>query len=299
MIPAGDAETSFKITVKADEDARIARVFHDGEWPGDPAEAGALLDAVCRRWPKDVKADVLVLCGGFLRFRWPDRLKRWDIGDNLNPSKATLDMLYQEAEKCFRQVFDGRIRAKLRRQAGVVTFGADSHYLVDDWYFPHAELVFAMDPDTGEAWPTGKSYPNPRQQQGLVRIADLESHFVRAAGKDLMLLSCHDLSLFSPRSYHNARGWRRETIERFRQMARERKPELIVWHPHKSDTPRTWIPGLGGLRKELPGVSYISAGMYHNDGASPRASMDSVLKHTKNVPAVDLIVRRKKRDPDD
>jgi hypothetical protein len=109
-----------------------------------------------------------------------------------------------------------------------------------------------------------------------------------------MLLSCHDLNFFSPRSYHNARGWRRASIERFRQMARERKPELLLWHPHKSDTPRTWIPGLGGLRKERPGIGYAGAGIYYNDGLPPRASLDSVRKHTKNVPVIDLIVERKR-----
>ena len=79
-------------------------------------------------------------------------------------------------------------------------------------------------------------------------------------------------------------------------MAQERRPELLIWHPHKSDTPRTWIPGLGGLRKELPGIRYASAGMYYNNGASPRASLDSVLKHTKNVPTLDLIVKIKNKD---
>ena len=296
MIPSGDAPLSFNIKAITDDDACIARVFIAGEWQGDPGEAGVLLETVCRRWPKDTEADFLVLCGGFLQFRWPDRLRRWDIGDNLNPSKETVDLLYKEAEKCFRPVFDGRIRAKLRRFARCVTFGIDSHFFRDSWWDPHVELVFALDLHTGEAWPTGKSYPNPGQQQGLVRIADLESHFIRACGRDVALLSCHDLSLFSPRSYHNARGWRRETIERFRQMAHERKPELLIWHPHRSDTPRTWIPGLGGMRKELPGISYISAGMYHNDGAIPRASLESVLKHTKNVPALDLIAKIKNKE---
>ncbi|MGA9141674.1 MAG: hypothetical protein WBZ29_15725 [Methanocella sp.] len=293
MMPAGDVPLTFDVKARIEDDASIARVFIAGEWQGDPEEAGALLETICRRWPKQEKVDFLVLCGGFLQFRWPDRLKRWDIGDNLYPSKDTVNLLYKEAEKCFRPVFDGRMRAKLRRFAGCVTFGIDSHYFRDSWWDPHVELVFALDLHSGEAWPTGKSYPNPRQQQGLVRIADLESHFIRAGGRDVVLLSCHDLSLFSPRSYHNARGWRRETIERFRQMARERRPELLIWHPHKSDTPRTWIPGLGGLRKELPGINYAGAGMYYNDGASPRASLDSVLKHTKNVPALDLIVKIK------
>ena len=188
MTSAGDIPVSFKVTVKTDDNATIARVFIAGEWQGDPEEAGVLLETVCRRWPKNTKVDFLVLCGGFLQFRWPDRLKRWDIGDNLNPSRDTLNLLYKEAEKCFRPVFDGRIRAKLRRLARVVTFGVDSHFFRDSWWDPHVELVFALDLQTGEAWPTGKSYPNPRQQQGLVRVADLDSHFIQAGGREIALL---------------------------------------------------------------------------------------------------------------
>jgi hypothetical protein len=111
-----------------------------------------------------------------------------------------------------------------------------------------------------------------------------------------MLLSCHDLNFFSPRSFHNARGWRRESIGGFRQMAEEHGPELLIWHPHKSDTPRTWIPGLGGLRNALPGIGYAGAGIYYNDGQPPLASLDSVRKHTKNVPVRDLIVERKEKE---
>jgi hypothetical protein len=174
--------------------------------------------------------------------------------------------------------------------------GASSYYFRDSYFDPHVELVFALDLENGRLWQTGKSYPNPRQVQGLVRVADLESHFAEIGNEEIMLLSCHDLNFFSPRSYHNARGWRRESIERFRQMARERRPELLIWHPHKSDTPRTWIPGLGGLRKELTGIGYAGAGIYYNDGMQPRASLDSVRKHTKNVPTVDLIVERKEKE---
>jgi hypothetical protein len=182
---------------------------------------------------------------------------------------------------------------RLRRLSRYATLGASSYYFRDSYFDPHVELVFALDTENGRLWKTGKSYPNPRQVHGLVRVADLESHFAEIGRKEIMLLSCHDLNFFSPRSYHNARGWRRESIERFRQMARERRPELLIWHPHKSDTPRTWIPGLGGLRKEMAGIGYAGAGIYYNDGMPPRAGLESVLKHTKNVPAVDLIVEKR------
>jgi hypothetical protein len=295
MKPADNDAISFNVTTSADSDARLARVFVAGEWPGDAEEAGALLDAVCEQWPDSPRVDFLILFSKFLQFRWPDRLRRWDIGDNLNPSEKVIDGLFKEGEKRIRSVFTPGMCKKLRRYARSLTVGASSYYFRDSYFDPHVELVFAIDLESGRLWQTGKSYPNPRQVQGLVRVADLESHFAEIGGKEIMLLSCHDLNFFSPRSYHNARGWRRESIERFRQMARERRPELLIWHPHKSDTPRTWIPGLGGLRKALPGIGYAGAGIYYNDGQPPRASLDSVRKHTKNVPVRDLIVERKEK----
>lgn len=295
MAPAADDRVSFHITAEGDENARIARAFATDEWQGDAGEAGALLEALVRRWPEGREVDFLALWGGFLRFRWPDRLGRRAIGDNLNPSRDTVNRLYKEAENCFRPVFDGRMRALLRRHARCVTFGVDSHFFASSWQDPHAELVFALDLETGEAWATGKSYPNPRQQYGLVRVPDLESHFIRACGREVMLLSCHDLNLFSPRSLHNARGWRRDSILRFRELTAERAPELLIWHPHKSDTPRTWIPGLGGLRKERPGIAYAGAGVYYNGAAPPRSSLDSVRRHTAAAPMLDFVAERKQK----
>lgn len=272
----------------------MARAIIAGEWHGAVDEAKMLLESISDQWPARSRVEYLALCGGFLRFRWPDSLKRWDIGDNLNPPCRTIDLLYTEGDKCIRSVIDDRMRRLLRSTARFVTIGVDSSYFVDSTFDPHVELVFLMDLESGSLHATGKSYPNPRQQHGLMRITDLESHFFGDSNQ-LMLLSCHDLSLFSPRSYHNARGWRRETIERFRDLTGEKKPVLLLWHPHKSDTPRTWIPGLSGLKKELPGIGYAGAGIYYNEGLPPRASMDSVLKHTKNIPTIDFIVGRKEK----
>jgi hypothetical protein len=216
MKKADEDFPAYDVQVRAEKDARVARVFVSGEWQGDPEEAGALLAAVCDHWPGGRRVDFLVLFSEFLRFRRPDRIGRWDIGDNLNPSSNLTDRLFDEGEQCIRSVFTPVMCSRLRRFTRYVTVGASSYYFRDSYYDPHAELVFALDLESGRLWRTGKSYPNPRQEHGLIRVADLESHFVELNGKQIILLSCHDLNLFSPRSYHNARGWRRESIERFR-----------------------------------------------------------------------------------
>jgi hypothetical protein len=109
MKPADDDAISFNVTSIADSDARIARVFVTGEWQGDTEEAGALLDAVCEQWPDSRRVDFLILFSKFLQFRWPDRIRRWDIGDNLNPSREMTDGLFKEGEKCIRSVFPPKV----------------------------------------------------------------------------------------------------------------------------------------------------------------------------------------------
>ena len=117
------------------------------------------------------RVDFLVLFSKFLQFRWPDRLRRWDIGDNLNPSKDVMDGLFKEGEKCVRSVFTPEMCDRLRHFSRYVTLGASSYYFRDSYFDPHVELVFALDLENGRMWQTGKSYPNPRQVHGLVRVA--------------------------------------------------------------------------------------------------------------------------------
>ena len=68
---------------------------------------------------------------------------------------------------------------------------------------------------------TGKSYPIPNQEKELVRIVNLKSHFLilEDIGK-VMILGCHDLNIFNPRSDKNAEGWRKKVKEDFKELAK-------------------------------------------------------------------------------
>lgn len=72
---------------------------------------------------------------------------------------------------------------------------------------PHAEMVFIADLRTGNLQFTGKSYPTPNQEKGLLRIQDLGTHFVKIAGTEAMILGCHDLTMYNPRSDATVVGW--------------------------------------------------------------------------------------------
>jgi len=291
---SGDrGESPFTIGVQTDGDADIARVFVEGEWQGDPEEARELLEAICVAMEGHPSLEYIVLSGGFLCLPWPESIKRWSIGDLVQPPEQIVDQLMEYGAKKVKELFMGTTGRRLRQVTRRLTLGVDAYYFMGSVWDPHAELIFAADLATGNLWRTGKSYPNPKQQRGLVRVTDLQSHFIETGDKKVMLLGCHDLNMFSQRSAHNARGWRAETILEFRRRALNEKPDLLIWHPHKSDTPRTWLAGLCGLKKLLPGIQYASAGIYHNDGNAPRAILSQVLKGTKNTGTIDLIVKRK------
>ena len=285
---------SFEIDVRADDGTSIARVFFEGEWQGDPDEARALLNAVCKAQANRNRLDFLVMSGGFLCLPWPDSVKRWSVEDPVSPPAKIVDQLLAYGEANFKSLLKGAVGRRLRQVTRYITLGVDMYFFMDSVWDPHAELTFAADLDTGKIWRTGKSYPNPRQQHGLVRVADLRSHFVDTEGHKIMLLGCHDLNMFSPRSAHNARGWRAATIAEFKRLAVEEKPDLLIWHPHKSDTPRTWLAGLCGLKRMLPNISYAGSGIYYNGGLAPRASLSQVLRGTKNLATIDLVVKSKK-----
>ncbi|WP_048197973.1 hypothetical protein [Methanocella arvoryzae] len=294
MRDTGDASDNFEINLQSDADASIARVFFEGEWHGDLDEARDLLSSVSGALANRGRLDFLVLYGGFLVLPWPDTVKRWSVGDPVSPPSKIVDQLLDYGESNFRHLVGGAIGRRLGKVTRHITMGVDLYFFMGSVWDPHAELTFAADLDTGQVWRTGKSYPNPRQQHGLIRVADLQSHFIDAGKRKVMLLGCHDMNMFSPRSAHNARGWRSDTIREFKRLTAEKNPDLLIWHPHKSDTPRTWLAGLCGLKRGLPGISYAGAGIYYNDGMAPRASLSKVLQGTKNIATLDIVVKRKR-----
>ncbi len=69
------------------------------------------------------------------------------------------------------------------------------------------------------------------------------------------------------------------------------KPVLVIHHPHYTDSVRIWSTALGGLKKDLPGIKFVSAGRYFNQDGDQRSTIESVLDKTKNVGTIDFIFR--------
>ena len=202
----------------------------------------------------------------------------------------------EEAKKRAELLLTKDLRHKLREVADYITIGVDSfkgivsmtsNYISK----PHIELALLFDLKRDKWHWTGKSYPTSNQQRGLVRIADLRTHFLKLDIGTVMILGCHDLSVFNPRS-RSAKGWRKKANREFKKLARKERPICVLQHPHTAVKVRTWLNAWSNLRRTLPSVrSYASAGRYHEPNRDPSEYDDliHVLKSTKCGGAIDLI----------
>jgi hypothetical protein len=279
----------------------LARVMIDGTWQGNLGFARSLLTDVCRTWPPSLRVLCLATCGAFLRFPWPaDIAKQLD---NFNPSRDAMRTLESSGRiMCAALLSDG-LREKLSERADYLTVGIDSHKpLISTTHNKiteaHAELVFVVDLRSGDTHFTGKSYPTVGQEEGLLRVVDLESHFVRMNGQSTLVLGCHDLTVFNPRSDATVKQPRRMMVkEQLKELCHERKPTIVLHHPHTSTKVGTWRAGWNGLRsKESPVRSYLGTGCYAPAyspilGWEKTNPLSAVLKCTRSRDVLDIVVR--------
>lgn len=216
----------------------IGRIVIRGPWKGNPVESEKVLNDVYVRWPKRQRVRFLITCGGFIQFEWPKRISWEQVGNNRDPNNDAVEALMREAEKCARQVLGSGLREKLREITDYITLGIDSYkekISMTKSYIGelHIETVILVDLKSNQLYWTGKSYPTPGQQNGLVRVTDLRTHFVHLSGiGKVMILGCHDLTMFNNRNMDNTGRWRREIKDEFRQLAEEEKPVIALHHPH-------------------------------------------------------------------
>jgi hypothetical protein len=291
------ASGNWEIEVRDEPNPFFSRIIIAGEWDGDPKKAQAILKDVCAKWPEGKKTKFLITCGGFVQFDWPKSISRADVDDNKNPNEKVVNALVAEAEKCARHVLGGGLSDKLRQFTDYVTLGVDSSkekISTTQNYIGrlHAELVFLINLRNDDFYWTGKSYPTSSQQNGLVRISNLETHFFDLDVGSVMVLGCHDLAIFNPRS-KNAKGWREQVNKSFKEMANTKRPVCVLHHPHTTVKRRTWLNAWSSLSKKLPSVKhYAGAGRYQESDRdqSEWDSLDEVLTSTKRGSSIDFVV---------
>ncbi|MEM5798588.1 MAG: hypothetical protein QXP39_00885 [Candidatus Aenigmatarchaeota archaeon] len=171
---------------------------------------------------------------------------------------------------------------KLKEIADYFIIGIDSKNPGNN---QHIELIAIFDLKESKTihW-TGKFYPTEGQKRDLIRINDLNTHFIKLNNQKIVILGCHDLNVFSPRGQANAKpeSWKRKTADKFKKLCRKFKPDIILQFPHMTDTPNIWNLAWKTIEKELNYVKHYASGIkYYNDGHNPRGPLSKVLEKTK------------------
>ncbi len=274
------------------KDIPIVRVVVEGR--PRTADAAAMLLEALTRWGPLPRARFMITPGGFMRVPFPDS---WSGRSGWRSRPEDLKPLRDAARSAVQDLLTPQLLGLLRERADYLTIGVDvaSEKGMES---PHAELVAVVDLRAGMIvhW-TGKSYPLPTQEKTLVEETDLESHlFTTRQGERTLILGCHDLNMFNPRTIANQSpaGPRRRRSESMIALAQGFHPVFVLQHPHGTDTPNIWRLGWVGVRRSLPGVKAWASGIgYFNFmGGGPRAPLGKVLEETESGPeeVADIII---------
>lgn len=303
---AGDVETFrqmlsrklplWSVELRSDPNPEVARIIMDGDWDGNVRVAHAVLDDVASKWPHASSVKFLITCGAFITFDWPISLPA--VGNNLSPSESSLRVLEENAREKVDELLSGQLMNKLSSCTRYLTLGVDSHkskisqtqnYIPE----PHVELVCLVDLAKRTYHFSGKSYPTTRQERGLIRNPHLDSHIVDTEYGTALILGCHDLTIFNPRSKSRAKGWRRNVAIEWRKLVKDETPTFALHHPHTTVKAQTWRNAWTQLHRELPSVRLsLGSGSYssRDDGWSKRDSLLKVLAATKHGSTLDVLV---------
>ena len=276
----------------------VGRVAVNGKPDPSSAAAQAALYAALGQLPVSGRGPKCVVTpGGFARVGAPIR---WDFPVGWQSRSEDFWRLISHAEPTVRSIMSWRV-CERAEYIGVrlITVGIDV-YGQDDDKHPLAELIAAYDPLTEKIvrW-TGKSYPTPDQEKRLFQVVDLKSHVLIHERRRILLLGCHDLNMFSPRSAANQRprSDRNKRSLAMKRIVRKFKPNIVLHHPHATDSPNIWLQGWVGMRR-FGSVRKWASGVarYNECGNKCRAPMGPILKATRSSDGVsDMVVPSRNR----
>ena len=286
----------WKIEIVAVKNPKFGRLVTDGAWSGDANTARTLFANLATAWPSDCHLKCLCTCGAFLCFDWPAGLAH--RGD-LNPNSGEIELLIGAAEQTVRRVLSDDVVAALKQCCDYLTLGVDTRKRKISTTYnvvgqPHAELVCLVDLRKGSLHWTGKFYPTPQQERMIVRYPDLGSHFVQLDGIPIMVLGCHDLSVYSPRGQAKAGGWRKQVGVDFRRLAKLERSTVVLHHPHTAVKVGTWRQQWRQIEEELPTVTeYLGTGAYsyRDQGWDDRDNLQAILASTQKGNILNVVVR--------
>jgi hypothetical protein len=246
-----------------------------------------LFDVLTNRWPRGRHLKFLITPGGFIAAPFP---RTWGGGVSWDSKPSDLKALARLAEDVLSRTLMEKVRKAAEGKIDVLTVGIDLGKLGSK----HAELVAVCELASQRVFWTGKSYPTSDQERDLVQVVDLNTHLLTVADERVIVLGCHDLNMFSPRSRANLAqgGHRWKRCEEMRRIARQFQPTIVLQHPHSTDSPNIWRTAWSGLVRELPGVKAWASGIAYFDWqGSARGPLDKVLAATQGgVSSDDFVV---------
>lgn len=111
----------------------------------------------------------------------------------------------------------------------------------------------------------------------------ISTHFIKLNNQNILILGCHDLNVYSPLGQATAspEGWKKRIADRFKKLCKEFDPDIILQHPHSTDSPNIWNAAWRELERELPTIKHFASGINYSNKTGVRASLDSVLQKTQ------------------
>ena len=239
------------------------------------------------------KVTFAITPGGFIQAPFP---RDYDGNRGWNSCPSDFKKLILDARKAIEEIVTTEVLNIARRRADFLTLGIDLNYdkgkhkMDGAFRGTHAELIAVVKTASGEIthW-TGKSYSMSSQESMLVHETDLKSHLFCCGDERVLVLGCHDLNMFSNRSYanQNLNSPRRKRCDRMRELTREFKPTVILHHPHSTDSPKIWSTAWSGMLQFLPQEmdrqihAYASGIAYYNNLETPRQKLCDVRAGTR------------------
>jgi hypothetical protein len=236
------------------------------------------------------RLSVLQTPGGFL-YDFQD-LKR--ISSGVNATLENFIAVTENAQHAVDRLLDDRLKEILLEKTDFLTIGLDV-FDIHGKSEKQAELVGTYDTLNKKIihW-TGKSYPTLDQENSLIYCTKLETHFQKINDIPVMILGCHDLNLFSPRSRASVSkgSFRDKTISEIQTLSDRFKPHVVLQHPHFTDSPNIWQPGWSGIKRWVPSARIYSSGIHYanREGKHPRKPLQTILLRTALGPVENFTV---------
>ncbi|MGE0108242.1 MAG: hypothetical protein AB7S81_00540 [Bdellovibrionales bacterium] len=281
---------------------RICRVVRKRNTQEGNVE-NVLLSALKNLDMKDGQFDFLMTYGGFIN----TKADRNPNNRSWASTKEDLRPFIEAAEKKINTLITDKFYRVAQGKVRFLSLGVDvsspdlnspklkssgSHLFKSS-----AELIAVIDVAKKKIihW-TGKSYPTSDQERTLVQVSDLDSHFIKLGKKEILILGCHDLNMFSSRgaSTRKKGGERDKRCKEMCRLLKKHQPQVALHHPHCTDSPRIWQIAWSGLKKILRVEPIWASGIHYAPSKEPkcRGPLKKVLEATRSnsKDIVDVII---------